>query len=188
MESNKKIALRPATSRANAVRSTGPMAPERRHSRTAANAHSFHTHEPKLSQADLAENAERQTTMPESAASVHKPAIDDALRIPISTPYSTAAPGKRPNQIHTYEPKPRSPVHLISTSEPKRPNQNHRICTSEAKRQSRIHPIHTHESKPCSPAHLIHTSEAKPRNSAHPIRTSEPKPAPPGTSTTRQPI
>jgi hypothetical protein len=113
---NKKIALSPAklaANRANALKSTGPRTPEGQR-RSAANArvkHGFRTHEPKLSEADLAEIAELeidftaqwQSATPESSALVHEIAaakwrmdqilmtIDEALNNPGLNPTPNAA-------------------------------------------------------------------------------------------------
>jgi hypothetical protein len=84
-KTKKKIALSPAklaANRANALKSTGPRTPEGQR-RSAANVrvkHGFRTHEPKLSEADLAEIAELeihvtlqwQPDTPESAALVRE--------------------------------------------------------------------------------------------------------------------
>jgi hypothetical protein len=113
---NKKIALSPAklaANRGNALKSTGPRTPEGQR-RSAANArvkHGFRTHEPKLSEADLAEIAELevdftaqwQSATPESSALVHEMAaakwrldqilmtIDEAVNNPGLNPTPNAA-------------------------------------------------------------------------------------------------
>src|SRR5258708_1676941 len=115
-KTKKKIALSPAklaANRANALKSTGPRTPEGQR-RSAANVrvtHGFRTHEPKLSETDLAEIAELeihltaqwQPTTPESAALVHEAAaatwrmdeilmtIDEALNNPETQPTPTSA-------------------------------------------------------------------------------------------------
>jgi hypothetical protein len=115
-KTTKKIALSPAklaANRANALKSTGPGAPEGQR-RSAANArvtHGFRTHEPKLSEADLAEIAELQIHLtaqwrlatPETAVLMDEAAaatwrmdqilmtIDEALNNPDLNPTPTAA-------------------------------------------------------------------------------------------------
>jgi SOS-response transcriptional repressor LexA len=115
-KTKKKIALSPAklaANRANALKSTGPRTPEGQR-RSAANVrvkHGFRTHEPKLSEADLAEIAELeidftaqwQSATPESSALVHEIAaakwrmdqilmtIDEALNNPGLHPTPNAA-------------------------------------------------------------------------------------------------
>jgi hypothetical protein len=115
-KTKKKIALSPAklaANRANALKSTGPRTPEGQR-RSAANVrvtHGFRTHEPKLSEPDLAEIAELeihltaqwQPATAESAALVHEEAaakwrmdqilttIDEALNNPDLNPMPNAA-------------------------------------------------------------------------------------------------
>jgi hypothetical protein len=115
-KTKKKIALSPAklaANRANALKSTGPRTPEGQR-RSAANVrvkHGFRTHEPKLSEADLAEIAELeihltaqwQPATPESAALVREAVtaswrmdqilmtIDEALNNPGLHPTPNAA-------------------------------------------------------------------------------------------------
>jgi hypothetical protein len=115
-KTKKKIALSPAklaANRANALKSTGPRTPEGQR-RSAANVrvkHGFRTHEPKLSEADLAEIAELeihvtlqwQPDTPESAALVREAVtaswrmdqilmtIDEALNNPGLHPTPNAA-------------------------------------------------------------------------------------------------